>query len=50
MRKNDLFCFHYLGGVIAVQSVKCHPRTRKDVIKLQQIISKHKQPFIQTAI
>ena len=24
--KNDMFSFHYFGGVIAAQGVKCHPR------------------------
>ena len=44
------FCFNNFGGVIAAQSVICHPRLRKGVIKLQQIISKHKQAYIPTAI
>ena len=43
IRKNDIFCFHYFGGAIAAQNVICHPRVRKGVIKLQVIISKHKQ-------
>ena len=37
-------------GVTAAQGVICHPRVRKGVIELQQIISKHKQAYIPTAI
>ena len=54
IRKNDI-CFryfflfflskHYFGGVIAAQGVMRHPRVRKGVIKLRQIISKHKHLF-----
>ena len=50
IRKNDLFCFHNFRGVIATQGIICHPGVRKVVIKLQQILSKHKQAFIPTAI
>ena len=50
MRKNDIFCFHNFGGAIAAQVVYCHPRVIKGVIKLQEIISKHKQAFIPTTI
>ena len=39
-----IFCFHNFGDAIAAQGV------RKGVIKLWQIISKHKQAFIPTAI
>ena len=41
IRKNDIFCFHYFGGVIAAQGVICHPRVGKGVLKWRQIISKH---------
>ena len=44
IRKNDI-CFRYFGGVIASQGVIRHPRVRKGVIKLRQIISKHKHLF-----
>ena len=50
IRRNDIFCFPSFGGAIATQGVICHPRVRKDVIKLQQIISKHNQAYIPTAI
>ena len=50
MRKNDIFCFHNFGGAIDAQGVTCHRRVRKGVIKLQQIISKHKQAYNPTAI
>ena len=43
-------CFQNFGGVIAAQGVIYHARVRKYVIKLQQIINKHKQAFISTAI
>ena len=36
---------HNFDGVIAAQGVISHPRVRKGVIKLQQIISKHKHIF-----
>ena len=44
--ENDISYFHYFGCVIAAQGVIYHPRVRIGVIKLQQIISKHKQAFI----
>ena len=37
-------------GVLWPPKVLCHPRVRKGVIKLQQIIGKHKQAYIPTAI
>ena len=43
IRKNDIFCFHNFESAIADQGMICHPRVRKGVIKLQQIISNHKQ-------
>ena len=49
-RKSYIFCFHNFGGAIATQGVITHSRVRKGVIKLQQIISKHKQAYIVTAI
>ena len=48
--KLDIFCFHNFEGVIAVQCVICNRQIRKGVIKLKQIVSKHKQAFIPTAI
>ena len=45
---NILYKFPLAG--VAAQGIICHLRVRKDVIKLQQIISKHKQAFIPTAI
>ena len=45
-----MICFQYFLGVIAAQSVVYHPRVRKGVIKLRQIISKHKQAFNATVI
>ena len=45
-----IFCFHNFGSVIAAQGVISHPGVRKGIIKLQQIISKHKQAYIPTAI
>ena len=41
IRKNHMFCFNNFWGVTAAQGVIYHPRVRKAVIKLQQIISKH---------
>ena len=41
IRKSDMFCFHYFGGVIATQGVIFCPRVRKVFIKLRQIICKH---------
>ena len=37
IRRNDIFCFHNFGII-------------KSVIKLQKILSKHKQAYIPTAI
>ena len=46
-----MFYFHNFGGVIAAQDVIGYLRVRKGVMKLQQIINKHKQAsFIPTAI
>ena len=48
--KMTYFVFTILGDVIAAQGVIYNPRVRKGVIKLQQIISKHKQAYIPTAV
>ena len=45
-----IFCFHIFRSVITAQGVICNPQVRKGVIKLQQIIIKHKQAFILTPI
>ena len=42
--------FSQFWGVIAAQGVICHPQLRKGVVKLQQVMSKHKQAFTTTAI
>ena len=45
-----MVCFHNFGGAVAAEGILCYPQVKKDVIKLQQVISKHEQPFIPTAI
>ena len=45
LEKMTYFVFYNFQGVIAAQGVSCHLRVRKGVIKLQQIISNHKQAF-----
>ena len=42
--------FHNFESAIAAKGVICYPRVRKGVIKLQQIICKHNQAHIPTAI
>ena len=49
LEKVTYFVFTIFGVLLPLK-VLCHPLVRKDVIKVQQIISKHKQAFIPTAI
>ena len=50
LEKITYFVFTVLGVLLPTQGVISHPRVRKGVMKLQQIISKHKQAYIPTAI